>query len=314
MHERTVNQPKSNLSRRNVLRATTLTVLSFAFGHMSPDLICKKSPNPSARIAIFTDIHIANSDGNTQANKEAPKTLISRTPLIKQIGPFDLVVDIGDGITENPNDRLLNIANETKGFQILSQMGNVRHVPGNHDKWGIPDYQLKQLYRKFGQKDFHFVFPLKDVQIVGIDIIAPPDRHGELEAREIDWLKNVIHPDTPTILFSHYPLYQPNMDGNPYFENAPQGATLQNSNSVWRAIKHLPIWAIISGHTHFYAHKEVDGTHMIIADSFTETDIPHKNQGKFSTLELDGRRLTFNRWTDGIQKSNIIFECKKQTN
>ncbi len=259
---------------------------------------------PATRIGILADVHIAPKDQNPrQANAHAASKLKSTLPHLSA-HEFNLLIQLGDLITET-SDEKINIGNYTHGLKLFKQLPSpFISVVGNHDLWGISTENLSKIHSELGLNALRGVRQFPHFQIVWLDLVAGRGVVGAVPEETIEYLRHLIYPDTPTIIFSHYPLGLYAMRGNPYFESNPALATLANGEAVWKAIKHLPsIRAVVSGHTHQQSHRLIGNTHMFTLPAFIENPDPGRERrvpGIYSILEVTPDTLTLSSFQGQI--------------
>lgn len=277
------------LDRRTFLKASFLATCLF---------IASCTPNPSdenyIKFLLIADTHIGKTDSSKrQANAEAASVMQSLFSILKYSN-FDQVIQLGDMIvdTATEEESLENLRAAIAPFLLLPIPGT--HLLGNHDIWNVTRHNLDKTFRQSGlNNQFYGVKTFRDFQIVHLDLAA--DNKGEnayMPEERIDWLREIIYPDTPTIIFSHEGLIMQDITRNDYFRNDPARSILANGQDVWHAIQHLPIRAIISAHLHQTAYSMVNQTHMISIPSFSERIPPDQhNPAVYSVLEISAHHL-----------------------
>jgi UDP-2,3-diacylglucosamine pyrophosphatase LpxH len=247
------------------------------------------------KFLLISDVHVGKADISArQANAQAAvmlrfvfKNLPNRS--------FDHLYDLGD-ITADLASEEESIENLRTYLGVLQTL-NIPATPlhGNHDVWNIRSANLSKTYREMGFDDrFYGVDEYSSVQIVRLDLIADRGVNGQLPEARLEWLRQVIHPDTPTIILSHEGLVEQDVATNFYFKGNPAASMLANGPQVWKAISDLPIIAIISGHLHQPAYRlKGSKTHMITVPSFTERIPPNQHSpAVYSVLYVNGSSLT----------------------
>ena len=291
-----------NKHRRNFLKLIPASILGMVGGavigkHQTEnDINIWEQPLPvpdpdSCRFLLISDIHIGDvNDGNRQNNTQSLVTLTSVVSHLKDY-PLNRVIQMGDLVTQQKSENQ-NITNYKKGLQILQQFPvPVTNLLGNHDVWGISPQSFAEISQDFNLDPFFGVEEYDNFQIVWLDVKASEGYPGNLPEERIDWLRNkVIYKDTPTIIFSHYPVLQQDVDGNYYFNGERQKSAFTNGSKVMECIKGLPVFAIISGHMHWVAYSQTGKISMVTVPSFVENILssnPKEIPGVYSILEVN---------------------------
>lgn len=247
-------------------------------------------PNSAAkRFLLIADVHAAPYDsGDRQTNNKSLDTLNNVVSHLRGY-PFDRVLQMGDLINEQFFGSE-NRKNYEACVDVLQQFpAPVLNLLGNHDLWAIPKQDLSALFRKRNLNEFYGVETFDTFQIAWLDVDAPPNVHGTLPPERIDWLKQIIYKDTPTFIFTHYPLLPQNVDGNVYFNGDTGQSAYTNGIDAWKALDGLPVPAIVSAHLHWGSHSRVGNTDMITVPAFVENIAAHdadENPGIYSVMEI----------------------------
>lgn len=263
------------------------------------------------RLLLLADIHIGKKDANKrQANTLAASVLEKRVDELRD-RDFDFVIQLGDLIRE-VDDHEANAESFRVGLETIERLPfPAIHLLGNHDLWGLSMPEVEKICLDLSiSQDFFGHKDLTHHQIVWLDLIAEKNRHGRLSPDRVDWLRSVVDPKKPIIIFSHYGILPQNSKGNYYFEDNSAATALTNGPQVWRAIKDLPIQAIVNGHVHWAGYGKVGKTHMITIPSFTENiGSDHRfNPGMYSVLELSERRIVVKTFLGEFALSSQVLE------
>ncbi len=259
---------------------------------------------PVTRICLLADVHIAPTDQNPRQANSLAESKLKATLAHLGSHEFDLLIQLGDLITETHEEQI-NIRNYTNGLRLFKQLpGPFLSVVGNHDLWGIPKEDISQIHSGLGLNTLRGVKEFPYFQIVWLDLVARRGAVGAVPEESVELLRRVIYPDTPTIIFSHYPLGPQDIRGNPYFQNNPALATVANGEAIWKAIRHLPsIRAVVSGHTHQQSHRLLGRTHLFTLPAFIENPDPgleRRVPGIYSVLQVTPDSLNLSSFQGGI--------------
>ena len=296
----------SGMTRREFNKTVALfgvgALINLVFGRALPqptsglEIELPPDGDSAKRLLLLADVHIGNTNRSLlrQINTHAASQLQSTVNQMKD-KYFDWVIQLGDLISEAGNENT-NIKNYKKGLEIINHMHSpVINIPGNHDIWGIGTARLSQTLQELGYN--MPLYGVKEIspncQIVWLDLAAKKREIGVLPDERIDWLREVIHPDTPTIIFSHYGFLPPDTEGNYYYEKDREAATFSNGPQAWRYLRDLPIRAVVSAHLHEETFSIVGHTNMLTIPSFTENIASHipAIPGVYSILEVTDSRL-----------------------
>lgn len=296
------------LTRRVFLKQCLLTTASLMLAGCLPKQRPEGDINAYKNFLLIADTHIGKTDISVrQANAEAAPMLRFVFNQLKH-SHFDQVFQLGDMIVDAASEKesIQNLKAALLPFQMLSIPGI--HLLGNHDVWNISPANLSKTYQELGlSNQFYGVKEFSDFQIVYLDLTAGRGENGLLPEERIDWLREVIYPDTPTFIFSHEGLTPQNLSDNYYFKYSHATSLLSNGQEVWGMVKDLPIRAVISAHLHQASYTMVDQTHMITIPSFTEKRTPNgHNPGVYSIFKIDGPHFTLSSF-DGTK---CIFNVK----
>lgn len=198
-------------------------------------------PAQTFKIAHLSDIHISHK--NTAPAEDLKKVIEE----VNKTNDFDFVIVTGD-LSEEGDFKSLSQAKE-----LLDQLNKKYYViPGNHEtKWtesGMTDYA-----KIFGSERIKFKY--NGYLFLGFNT-GPLMRmaDGHVVPQDISWLKEELETEknTPTILLTHYPL----LDGD-----------VDNWYDVTDAVRNYNIVTFVGGHYHSNRLFFYDGIPGIIGRS-----------------------------------------------
>ncbi len=291
-------ESERSISKRDLFRLIPPFLTGLAGGAVLGDRVTRYNiwehplpvPDPNAhRFLIFGDIHAGDIDnGPRQNNTKSLETLESVLEHLKDY-PIDYGMQMGDLIRQQGSENQ-NVANYKKALHLFQKLPYpTAHLPGNHDVWGISPAGLAEIAQENGIDSFYGFKKFNNFQIVWLDMVALKEHPRTLPVERIDWLKNIIG-ETPTFIFTHYPLIPQDTEGNYYFDRSPSLTSLTNYQDVWESLKGLPVAAVISAHMHWISHSQVQETQMITVPAFVENMLSSdqsENPGVYSILEID---------------------------
>jgi len=238
------------------------------------------------RIAVVTDIH----HGPTRHTKRGADAL----PLLKEFrthvsaGNFDLVVDLGDRISNVDHDTDLQL--EAEVISVFEEIDVPReHILGNHDLHYISAKENEEILKRplvshsIDVKGGHLVFWQQDLSgdFPESPIPSQPD---------LDWLRtDLAGTNLPAIIFTHVPLNSGAMAGNFYFQSNTSAATLQHTEEAREIIEAAGnVVLCIAGHVHWNDSSTIDGIRYLTLQSLTESyTTQNEASAAWAEIEID---------------------------
>lgn len=148
--------------------------------------------------------------------------------------------------------------------------------------WAIGNHDDRSAYSEvlFGTPSTEpqdRVHELDGLRIISLDTTVPGYHHGELEARQLEWLAAVLssRSEQGTVLVMHHPPLPIALD------RASQVIELDGQAELARVIRGSDIRAIVSGHVHYPTYGLFAGIPVFTASAIC------------STMELAGAGRTF---------------------
>ena len=240
----------------------------------------------SLRIAIIADIH-HGEDHFTKMGSTALPLLAEFRRFVADARP-DLVVDVGDRISDRDHDTDLRLEREVaEALKPITQP--IYHICGNHDRDHISVAENAAI---LGQSLEHQTVDVGGWRLVLWRADSLIRRPGGFVLTEADllWLAGVVRAaDRPLLIMSHVPVSGHSQIGNYYFERNPAGSTYpgaERARAVLRAAKVPVAW--VSGHVHWNTLTVVDGIPHFTLQSLTESFTTHPEPAAaWTLLELD---------------------------
>lgn len=244
------------------------------------------------RLALVTDIH----HGPTRYTKLGAEALPLLESFRDQVvaGAFDLVVDLGDRITNVDHDADIELEKEVEA--VFAQIDTPRaHVLGNHDLHYLTIEENESIWGRslashsMDLKGRHLVFWQLDLS--GKFGEAPLPSQADL-----DWLReDLAGTSLPAIIFTHVPLHSGAMTGNFYFHNNIPPSTLPHTAEARAIIEAAGnVVLCLAGHVHWNDSATIDGIRYLTLQSLTES---YTTQGEASAawaeIEIDDSEV---RW------------------
>lgn len=240
----------------------------------------------SLRIAIVTDIHRGPNTGNVFGDK-ALELLEGFTREAAALSP-DLMVDLGDRLTEIEATR--DRANLIEVAEILRRLPCPRHhLVGNHDI--LPKLEQEMILE--ANLSSH-AFEMNGWQLVFLETYDGTGA-GEVREETVAWLEGTLRAsDRPAVVFSHQPLHDQPMTGNPYFEreyadmaHAKNAALVRGVLERINAERPDKVRLCINGHAHWNDVRMVGGIPYVTVLSLSESVLTGGQPSKsWAWLEL----------------------------
>lgn len=249
-----------------------------------------KSPGDSThrtkkvfKAAVLTDIHVGKLERKYNGTVRAYSHLVERhlpgvlEAIQKQHAP-DLIVNLGDLIRGSTHDVDLRTYRGLMSYfkQLISP---VLHLIGNHELKAMQLAEVETIWQEcgfdqksYGAKDiqgFHVVWlGLRSQMHEGVKRHYLPDE-------QLVWLKEHFQHNTqPTILFTHCPIDDHDLDGEFYYEGCNKSNIaffLENQAAVREVISQSgSVIAVVQGHLHHFTAKQIDGISYITCPSMAD--------------------------------------------
>lgn len=244
------------------------------------------------RIALVTDIH----HGPTRYTKQGAQAL----PMLKTFaqeaarGDFDLVVDLGDRITNVDRETDLRLEEEVEAAFAPITAPRV-HILGNHDLHYLSQADNEAVQGR--SLDSHSM-DLKGRHLVfwQLDLSGKFDQTEVPSQADLDWLRTDLAGTTlPAIIFTHVPLHDGAMVGNFYFHNNAPSASLRHTAQARQIIEAAGnVVLCLAGHVHWNDSATIDGIRYLTLQSLTESYTTHgEASGAWAEIEIDDQDV---RW------------------
>lgn len=224
------------------------------------------------RIAIIADIH-HGAQSLTKRGDTAMELCARFVEFVETEKP-DLVLDLGDRITDKDRDTDLRLEKEV--LDALSGItAPIYHICGNHDRDHLTVAENEEV---LGQSLQNEVVDLGDWQLAlwraDSKILRTPELRGfSLPEEDLLWLNRTLLAATkPTLVASHVPVSDHSQVGNYYFEQNPQFSTYPQSPRVRTVLSQATVpLACVAGHVHWNTLTQIDGTPHLTQQSLTES-------------------------------------------
>lgn len=279
----------------------------------------------SVRIGLVADIH--HGAPSLTKRGDAALELMGEFARFANGAGADLVIDLGDRISDIHRDRDLDLAAEV-AESLRAVEAPICHLNGNHDRDHL---SVEDNERILSQSLGHQTIDIGDWRVVlwrAETLIRRAAGVGGFHLPEADllWLSRTIrNADRPLLIASHVPVSGHSQVGNYYFENNPTSSTYPQADRARAMIAQArhPV-VCVAGHVHWNTVTSVDGTVHLTQQSLTESfTTDGEPSGAVGLIELadtvswrvEGRdpfafsfRPTAVRWTPPVPPFNRLAE------
>lgn len=260
------------------------------------------------KMLILNDLHFGESRDSTsnpgvirQANSQAKETFTALIPHLTAISP-DVVLHLGDALRDTYKKEI-DTQNTKEAVELVTSLGfTTIHTLGNHELRAFSLDEITSLYHSVvSDVAFYGILPLGEIQLVWLDLALDKNNAPYLPQERLEWLKNDVPKDVPTLIFSHYSLVPIDPAGSFYFANQPEGMYYQNHQEITKALNALNVSLCVNAHVHLLSYQEVDGVHYISSPAFTENiaaeKFPQNNPAVYSVLEVGDTSFVFTSYS-----------------
>lgn len=243
-------------------------------------------------IIIFSDLHcgidLKNKSGKVGTNTfgNLGSELLKLKSEIDNMIP-EFTVNLGDVIS---NISLVQDKINYDKFLEVFKLKNIYHLYGNHD---LNNIELKDLEIMTGQPARYSLLT-GNTRHLFLDSLRTDKVHVNKES--IAWLKDNLNKENETvILYNHYPMSLDYDNISYYHKGREELCFINESKEIQDILRGSNCVAVISGHTHFYYNKDIDGIKYITIPSFSESvsELPSLEFATFNykTLEIEIKKL-----------------------
>lgn len=245
------------------------------------------------KIILFSDLHcgvdVKNKAGKVGTNTfgDLEAELLKLKNEIDNISP-EFTVNLGDVISYTSLEQ--DKVNYNKFLKIFN-LENIYHVYGNHD---LNNIGMENLENMTGQAA-KYSFLTGNVRHVILDSIRTDKVY--LSRKSITWLKDNLNKENETvILYNHYPITLDDDNVSYYHKGREEICFVNEAKELQDILKESNCVAVISGHTHFYYNKDIDGIKYITIPSFSESVYGYPSLEyaifDYKTLEIEIKKIT----------------------
>lgn len=267
------------------------------------------------RLALITDQHFgprAHFAGTLRKLSDRAASLCQLfVERMNTLTKPDLVINLGD-VVEDESPELDRLRYE-QFLQIMQQLTcPILHVAGNHDSKHLSDETLATLTRAPGSlyysqdsAGFHLIV-LRSVERTGRDVRLPDE--------QLEWLADDLERTTlPALLFVHHPLSDMQLDGNRWFEKAPQLCRVANRRAVREVIEQSgKVRAVFNGHAHWNHLDLVAGVPYVTLQSLIENvddDAPGRPAASHAIVDASSHRIVVT--IEGLEPARYQFDSPR---
>lgn len=242
------------------------------------------------KFAIINDMHVGPKDAGFYKGVQRKLThqadrLIQQ--FVEQMNAKEkpaFVVNLGDSI-EDVNQREADIKEFKKSKNLLADLQMpVYTLIGNHDVRTLTHQDIAEM---FGYAEMYYSFDVEDYHFVALSFVMTGnhtvelgDIFAEVPEDQLQWLQQDLElTSKPTVVFMHYGLAEDDMQGNFWFENAPEKGLLSNRVQVRKILEDSgKVKAVFTAHQHWNRMHEHAGipyfTVTSLVENFNNDGIP----------------------------------------
>lgn len=223
------------------------------------------------KLAVVNDIHVGKClehNGKVRASSHLVEEMLPEflQEIVQQHAP-DALINLGDLIRSE--ERAFDLQKYRRLIANFEQIKSpVIHLLGNHElkKMLLEDVEDVWNEQGFNQKSYGS----KDVEDftliwLGLELDSNDQRIRFLPSEQLNWLrKHLKLVNRPTIIFTHCPIDDHDVDGNFFYEASDNrnktALFLQNQEEIRKIISSSDsIIAVIQAHLHYFHTKKIDG-------------------------------------------------------
>ena len=221
-----------------------------------------------SKIVLFTDVHygvtLENKRGKRGVNTfgDVKENLLILKKRILEIDPI-FSICLGDVMTTKTR---IDAIKKYIDFINIFKSINIKCLVGNHEPFFLTDLEIFKINNS--SKKFY----LEKDGILHIFINSNIiDGEYVFENDLFDWLEDIVfRKDVTSIIYSHFPISGELANISYYHTGRPEACFLKNSEKFRTFLIDSNVKAFISGHTHFYFEKKINGIKHITIPSFSE--------------------------------------------
>ena len=216
---------------------------------------------PAQRVIVhISDTHLLAGNRPLGGRYDTAGNLTATLAAVERTGIRpDAIVFTGDLTDLGEPDAYAALRAEVEPF--TARLGApVVWVAGNHDE--RPALREGLLDAAPSSEPVTGVWDLGGLRLVGLDSTVPGWHHGDLDAAQLDWLRDVLATPAPlgTILALHHP---PLPSHIPFFDILE----LQHQDELAAAIAGSDVRAILAGHLHYSTSGTFHGIPVSVASA-----------------------------------------------
>ncbi|MEO6598164.1 MAG: phosphodiesterase [Planctomycetota bacterium] len=152
------------------------------------------------RIAQLSDLHLTAKLGGRVWGSDVWANLEhTLAHLQSEVGDVDRLVLTGDLANSGSAEAYARLAEVLQPWRDRLLL-----VPGNHDHREHLREAFAWLWPN-STPHLSFAVPLAGWQLIGLDSLQQGRTHGRLGPAQLDWLRQQLAGDAPTLLFAHHP-------------------------------------------------------------------------------------------------------------
>jgi 3',5'-cyclic AMP phosphodiesterase CpdA len=248
------------------------------------------------RFALISDAHFGKNAYHagklrklTQFAEPLSRQFVEQ---MNQLERPDWVVNLGDVIEDE--NRRVDLEQYGRFISVLDKLSApIVHVAGNHDSVNLSDDDLRSLWRHSGP--LYYSRNFDDLHVVVLRTVHAGGRIT-LPTEQLRWLENDLSATAlRTIVFMHHPASEMLLEGNRWFEKAPNICRVAERRRVREILESSgKVIAVFNGHVHWNHLDIIGGIPYVTLQSLIENiddDAPGRAAATWAVCDLVSHRL-----------------------
>ena len=255
-------------------------------------------------IVIVNDIHVGSTERKYNGIARACSHLVEgRLPRllqnIEQQHIPDLIVNLGDLIRSETRD--MDLQAYRRLMPHFKQLKSpVLHLVGNHELKKMSLAEVQTIWQEGGFTQSSYGYKeMGEFNLVWLGLrleVQDGVKIPYLPEEQLIWLKDYFEQHRrPTILFTHCPIDNQNLNYDFYYEGSNRSNVawfLENQEPVRDVItRSRSVVAVVQAHLHHFHAKQIDGVTYItcpaMVDNICAPDVENNMPGVYTLLTLD---------------------------
>lgn len=265
-------------------------------------IITKLPKDNSIRILLISDIHgIVDNNyipcGGPQYINTFGSSAVDLLQKLKSMTSlhYDMIVNVGDTIKDS------NVTKDTEVFSLVVDLlstfdtQNIIHVIGNHD---IQHINIADMCSLLNRKEPFFSSTALNFKHIVLFAYTKNHQEAVFGSAQLAWLEHELsrNGDMPTIIYSHFPFIERDLEKNYYFLKNPKSAFPIDGHKVQNILENHPnVILSVNGHLHFYDTFQSHGIQYLTVPSLTENNGNHQPLAQVLLVTITDKHVQHER-------------------